>query len=94
MPRLINKVPAHRLHWRSGQAVVALHGKDVYLGRYGCPESHQRYNNVIAEWLAVNRRLLVGSINSADRNSIAQRTFFTVSDQNIGQLSESEYDKR
>jgi hypothetical protein len=52
------RVPKYRLHKASGRAVVtlpnpgALRGRDVFLGRYGTPESQQRYARVIAEWSA------------------------------------------
>jgi integrase len=48
------KVPAYRRHLKSGQAVVTLTGpggrRDIYLGRYGSPESHREYARVVAEW--------------------------------------------
>ena len=48
--------PSYRLHRRSGQAVVTLSGQDIYLGRYGAAESHDRYRNAVAEWAARGRR--------------------------------------
>jgi hypothetical protein len=36
----------------SGNARVTIHGKDFYLGPYGSKESKQRYNALMAEWLA------------------------------------------
>jgi hypothetical protein len=51
-----NTVPSYRLHKASGRAVVTLQspgqrrGRDVFLGRFGTDESHQRYAQVIAEW--------------------------------------------
>jgi hypothetical protein len=50
MPRKSGKVPSYSLHKGSGQAVVRIGGKDHYLGRYGTPESHERYERVIAQW--------------------------------------------
>src|SRR5258708_2034106 len=52
MPRLTHKVPSLRLHKASGRAVVALGGKDIYLGPYGSTESQDQYRRVIGEWLA------------------------------------------
>lgn len=46
------KVPAYRLHKATGQAVVTLGGRDVYLGKHGTPESQQQYHRAVAEWLA------------------------------------------
>ena len=34
----------------TGQAIVRLDGRDNYLGKYGAPESHDRYQLLIAEW--------------------------------------------
>lgn len=58
MPRLKRKLPSYRLHKVSGHAVVALNGRDVYLGCYGSDESKAEYDRLIAEWLA-NQRLYV-----------------------------------
>ncbi len=46
------RVPSYRLHKPSGRAVVRLDGRDVYLGKYGTPESQTAYHRVIAEWSA------------------------------------------
>jgi hypothetical protein len=35
MPKLKTKTPSYRLHKGSGQAVVTLSGKDIYLGVHG-----------------------------------------------------------
>jgi integrase len=58
MPKLAaNAVPSYRLHKQSGQAIVTLSGKDFCLGQYNTPESHAKYNRLIAEWLANGRQL-------------------------------------
>ena len=44
------RVPKHRRHKRSRQAVVTLYGKDFYLGKYGTKESHDNYSMLIAEY--------------------------------------------
>lgn len=49
MPR--SHIPAYRLH-STGQGVVRLDGRDIYLGKHGTAESRERYNRVVAEWLA------------------------------------------
>jgi integrase len=51
------RVPSYRLHRASGQAVVTLSGVDHYLGKHGTPASQERYNRLVAEWLASNRTL-------------------------------------
>lgn len=67
MPRLTRRLPSYRLHRASGQAVVTLNGRDVYLGVHGTPESRDEYDRVIEEWLAGNRQLApVASGRSGD----------------------------
>jgi integrase len=51
------RTPCYRRHKPSGQAVVTLAGRDIYLGRYGSPESRAEYDRVVAEWLTNDRRL-------------------------------------
>ena len=48
--------PKYRLHKRSGQAVVSINGKDIYLGKHSTEESQQRYRAAIADhWASANR---------------------------------------
>ena len=55
MPRR-RGVPSYRLHRPSGQAVVTLSGKDLYLGRHGAEESRAEYDRLVMEWLSNGRR--------------------------------------
>lgn len=43
-------IPSYRLHEASGQAVVTILGKDIYLGVHLSPESLLRYGEVIATY--------------------------------------------
>lgn len=52
-----HEIPSYRLHKPKGLAVVRLNGRDIYLGRYGTPESRTAYERVIAEWLANGKQL-------------------------------------
>lgn len=54
MPRK-PRTPSYRLHKPTGQAVVTLSGRDVYLGPHGSPESRALYDQKVAEWLAAGR---------------------------------------
>jgi len=56
MPRLTKKHPAYRLHKASGQAVVTMGGRDIYVGPFGTPESESAYDLAISRWLANGRR--------------------------------------
>jgi hypothetical protein len=54
MPRLKYKAPTYCRHKSSGQAVVTCHGRDHYLGKYGSPESIEKYKQLVAEWAAAS----------------------------------------
>ncbi len=43
MPRLVNALPKYRHHRPSGQAVVTLSGRDIYLGPYRSQASRHEY---------------------------------------------------
>ena len=51
------RIPRYRLHKSSGRAVVTIDGRDYILGRHGTEESHQRYNQLIGEWLSHGCRM-------------------------------------
>lgn len=53
----IHEIPSYRLHKPKGLAVVRLNGRDIYLGKYGTPESKASYDRVIAEWFANGKQL-------------------------------------
>jgi hypothetical protein len=55
MPRPKALYPSYRLHKRSGQAIVTLGDRMVYLGEYGTDESRAEYDRVIHEWFAQGR---------------------------------------
>ena len=50
MPRLVHRPPSFRLHKSTQQAVVSLFGEKVYLGPYGSPRSHERYQEILKKW--------------------------------------------
>lgn len=52
-----SRTPSYRRHRASGQAVVTLHGRDHYLGKYGTAASHKRYDQLLTEWLSAGRQL-------------------------------------
>ncbi len=55
MPTRTLRTPSYRLHRPSGQAVVSLGGRDVYLGKHGTNESRDAYDRAVAEWLTGGR---------------------------------------
>lgn len=52
MPKLLHRLPSFRHHKNSGQAIVTLNGRDIYLGAFNSAESKAEYRRVTAEWLA------------------------------------------
>ncbi len=54
-PSSANRVPKYRKH-ASGQGVVHLGGKDIYLGVHGTKASKWEYDRLIAEWIAGGRQ--------------------------------------
>ncbi len=52
MPKLKNRAPSYRRHKATGQAVVTLRGRDVYLGKYDCDDSRAEYTRLLGEWAA------------------------------------------
>lgn len=55
MPKLKSSLPRYQRHRASGQAVVALYGKDFYLGPYGTKASKAEYDRLVGEWIAAGR---------------------------------------
>ena len=53
---MARRIPKYRLHKGSGQALVQIDGRRIYLGKYDSPESHQKYERIVSEWLAAARR--------------------------------------
>ncbi len=51
----LRRVPSYRRHKPTGQAVVTLNGRDIYLGKHGTAASRGAYDRMIGEWLAAGR---------------------------------------
>ena len=49
MPKLVQATPKYRKHRASGQAIVSIGGRDIYLGPHGTKASHTEYDRVVAE---------------------------------------------
>jgi integrase len=45
------KPPLYRHHRGSGQALVCINGRRIYLGKHGTAESKAKYRQLVAEWL-------------------------------------------
>jgi len=57
MPVLTSKLPKYSKHRATGQAVVTIGGRDIYLGKHNTTASRAVYNRLVAEYLANDRRL-------------------------------------
>jgi len=55
-------LPPYLLHKHSGHARTRIEGQEFWLGVHGTPESQERYDRLIAEWLANDRPLRIGTI--------------------------------
>lgn len=70
MPDLKNRFPSYCHHKASGQAVVRLANRDIYLGRYGSPGSREKYERLISEWASVHlgpsHQIDLGSLINSD----------------------------
>ena len=42
----------YRLHRASGLALVEIHGRRIYLGKYNSPESRERYRRLISQLMS------------------------------------------
>ena len=51
------RVPSYRRHKPTGQAVVTINGRDLYLGKWNTSASKDEYDRLIAEFLANGRQL-------------------------------------
>jgi hypothetical protein len=71
MPRLVNKPPSYSLHKASGQARVKYNGKTTYLGKFGSPESHQRYASFIAQLPKPNETAELGEVEPVGVGCVA-----------------------
>ena len=56
MPKLVNVLPKYRRHRKSGQAVVTIHGRDFYLGKW-------RSKRVAKSTTAWSQSTLLGIVN-------------------------------
>src|SRR5438876_469709 len=61
------RTPGYCIHRAKNLAYVRLNGEMIYLGEPGSPESHQKYDRLIAEWLSGGRSY----VKPADRETIS-----------------------
>ena len=59
------RIPKYRHHKGSGQALVQIDSRRIYLGKYGSAQSKEKYRRVVAEALATGDRLLPSTSHKA-----------------------------
>lgn len=69
------RVPSYRRHKPTGQAVVTINGRDLYLGKWNTAASKAEYDRLIAEYLANGRRLQSNSDSTVVEVLNAYRKF-------------------
>jgi hypothetical protein len=52
MPWSKDHIPKYRKHRASGQALVTINGRGLYLGPHGTKASKVEYDRLVCEWLA------------------------------------------
>ncbi len=70
MPKNRPPTPKYRHYKPKNLAVVRIAGHDHYLGKHGSPESYERYDRLIAEWL-VGRHQVPAANGSAATSAAA-----------------------
>ena len=63
------RIPKYRKHKPSKLAVVSLGGRDVYLGKFGTKESHEKYTRLVSEYLKHRGEPVPASVYLAKRPS-------------------------
>lgn len=54
--RKTGELPPYRFHKSTGHARVVIDGVTHWLGRHGTPESRERYDRLVGEWMARGRK--------------------------------------
>ncbi len=44
------RIPKYRRHKPTGQALVEIRGRRIYLGKYGASQSREKYHRLVAEF--------------------------------------------
>ncbi|MEM9367354.1 MAG: site-specific integrase [Planctomycetota bacterium] len=69
MPRLTRRVPSYRHHKASGQAVVKIDGREIYLGEFDSKASRDKYDQLVGQLIARRTLALKGTL---DRNELSK----------------------
>jgi len=52
----LKRKASYSLHKTKGLAYVPIDGQQIYLGEYGSPESFDKYNDLVSEWMTANAK--------------------------------------
>ena len=72
MPRLYHRPPKYCLHKGTRQATVSIRGKRIYLGPFGSPESHAKYQEILRNWQTERDKQSSASENSANSQKTSE----------------------
>ena len=79
MAKVPPREPKYRHYKPKNLAVVRIAGCDHYLGKRGSPESHERYDRLIAEWRVGRHQILAANASvsgSPDAGPITVKAWF------------------
>lgn len=80
MARPKSRKPAYCRHKPSGRAFVKLDGHRVYLGKHGTPESKDKYDVTVAEWIARGRQQVPASTTASTSDDATVPAEITVAE--------------
>ena len=66
-----SRIPSYRLHKSSGQARVIINRKHHYLGKYGSPESLEKYHRLLAEQIRAPAGSTTVALAAARQSSLS-----------------------
>jgi hypothetical protein len=90
MARPKNGIPSIRFHKASGQAVMTLDGKDVYLGKWGNQETLVRYRRAIGDLSKASAmKEMKLAINEAKEEAAALESLLASVSDRVTQINES-----
>jgi integrase len=95
MPKLTRRPPAYTLHKASGQGRCKDHGRTIYFGPYGTPESWEKYSRYVAERYGRQDAAAAASRTSGEPMTVTEmtvayfrhcETYYTKGGQQTGQV--------
>jgi hypothetical protein len=73
MPKAL-RIPSYRHHKPTGQAVVTLNDRNLYLGKWDSKPSKAEYNRLVGEWLATRTCIMKPQFKEEIQKWLAKQT--------------------